>query len=94
LLIGATFSGGGAGDTTYRFLACPAGATSCELLGSIDSNSDPAPQLVQEASRIFLVVNGSDYIFDFRSFSRMMEDLAPGTIFLRYRDAGLEGRRP
>lgn len=70
ILIAVRHSGGGAGDTTYRLLACPAEASSCEVLANIDSGSGPKPELAVANARLALTINRSDGIWDFRNFSR------------------------
>jgi hypothetical protein len=85
LIIAATYSGGGAGDTVYKFMACPANGASCEVLASIDSNDGPKPKIFSDGNRIILLVNKDDYIYDFASFSRLMSGLNPGRIYLHYR---------
>jgi hypothetical protein len=85
LLLAATFSGGGAGDTTFRLLACPRVAARCEVLAAIDANEGERPMLEQNDGGIALVVTRNDYISGFRNYSRTIESLAPGTISIRYR---------
>ena len=87
LIVAVTYSGGGAGDTTHRLLACPRSARSCELLASIDTNDRPRPELIMEGSKITLLVNEPDYIGGFRSYSRALAGLEHGSIFLRYRES-------
>jgi hypothetical protein len=85
LLVAASSSGGGAGDDTYRVLACKAGGERCELLASIDTNDKVAPALSKSRDGIALTINASDYIADFRNFSRETTTLQPGEFYLRYR---------
>lgn len=87
LLVAVTHSGGGAGDSVHRLLACPALANTCELLASVDANDGPLPALVEEGSRIAFTINESDYLSGFRNFSREVPSLRPGSIAIRYRGA-------
>jgi hypothetical protein len=87
LVVAVTHSGGGAGDTVHRLLACPSSAGSCELLASVDTNDRPPPALIPEGSKIAFVINQSDYLGGFRNYSRSLPDLQPGSILIRYRSA-------
>lgn len=78
LLVAVTHSGGGAGDTVHRLLACPSSDRSCELLASVDANDGPPPTLVEEGSRIAFIINERDYLGGFRNYSRSLPDLQPG----------------
>jgi hypothetical protein len=91
LLVTLTSSGGGAGDLTYRLLDCRSGEEKCELLASIDTNDNSAPTLSLTQSGIVLTVNKSDYVADFRNFSRKLGTLQPGRLYLHYRpDSGMD----
>jgi hypothetical protein len=85
LIIAITSSGGGAGDITYRLLDCNSGVEKCELLASIDTNDRPAPSLAITQEGIALIVNRSDYLADFRNFSRELGSLQPSELYLQYR---------
>lgn len=87
ILLASAFSGGGAGDTTYRMLACPTGKPRCEILASISWDQEETPELVSERAGIHLVVNESNRIGQFRSFSRTIPSLELGGLFLRYRQS-------
>ena len=87
LLVAVTYSGGGAGDTVHRLLACPSSAGSCELLASVDTNGRPPPALVPEGSRIAFLINESDYLGGFRNHSHSLPGLKPGTILIRSRSS-------
>jgi hypothetical protein len=86
VVIALTSSGGGAGDITYRVLACKSGMAKCELLASIDTNDRAPPTLSRIPQGITLTVNKSDYIADFRNFSRELGTIRPGELYLLYRD--------
>ena len=89
LIIAVTSSGGGAGDITHRVLVCKSDSKRCELLASIDTNDAAAPALSKTRDGVELTVNKSDYVADFRNFSRQLGSLQPGELYLRYRvDAG------
>lgn len=86
LLLAATFWGGGAGDITYRALACPTGQPDCEVLAAISAaNPEEIPELIQQGDRIFLVVDEGDVIGTYRSYSRTLPSLKFGGLYLRYR---------
>jgi hypothetical protein len=85
LLVASSSSGGGAGDITYRILACKAHDERCELLASIDTNGQPAPGLLKTEEGVALIVNRNDYIADFRNFARELASLQPGELYLNYR---------
>jgi len=87
LLVAVTHSGGGAGDTVHRLLACPSSAGSCELLASVATNDQPPPALVTEGSKIAFVLNERDYLGGFRNYSRSLPGLQPGSILIRYRSS-------
>jgi hypothetical protein len=92
LLVAATHSGGAAGDTVYRVLACPTGSSSCEVIASINPYEAEKPMLVADGSRIALVVNSGDRIGQFRNYSRTLPDLRRGGMHLRYRSDAPEAR--
>lgn len=85
ILIAAQHRGGGAGDTTYRLLACPKGTSSCEILGNIDTGDHPRPQLSLIEEKVVLTVNRSDGIWAFENFSRALPSWEPARIELTYR---------
>jgi hypothetical protein len=87
ILLASAFSGGGAGDTTYRMLACPKGKPRCEILASIAWDEEKIPELITEGADIYLVVNEGSRIGQFRSFSRTIPSLELGGLFLRYRQS-------
>ena len=87
LMIAAPQSGGAAGDTVHRLLACPSAGRSCELLASVDANGQSRPELIAEGSTVAFIVNGTDYIGGFRNYSRTVRGFEPGVIVLRYRAA-------
>lgn len=87
ILLASTFSGGAAGNTTYRVLACVPGETRCEILASIAWDEEKAPELLADGRKIYLVVNDDSRIGQFRSFSRTIPSLQLGGLFLRYRES-------
>jgi hypothetical protein len=91
ILLAATFSGGGAGDTTYQMLACPTGKPRCEVLASIAWDEEKIPELIAKGPRIYLVVNEGSRIGQYQSFSRTIPSLRLGGFYLRYRQP--EGRK-
>jgi hypothetical protein len=86
ILVAATFSGGGAGDTVYRLLACQPRKADCEVLGSIGASELPKPEISQEGGRVRLTVNKSDSINGFKNFSRSLRGLDYGSVYLYYRE--------
>ena len=96
LLVVATYSGGAAGDTIHRLLACPAAADECEVLAAVDTNDNQAPGLTLNAGRIILSVNWDDTIGQFRNYSRTLNSVPAGTLYLSYRPRPFssEGRLP
>lgn len=85
LIVGIHHSGGGAGETIHRLLACVRGSQSCEVLSALDTNSRVAPVVTAEGTAVAFVVNPTDRIGQFRSFSRTLPRLYRGSILLRYR---------
>jgi hypothetical protein len=85
LLVATTSSGGGAGDITYRVLACKKGSDRCELLANIDTNDAEAPSFANTPDGVVLLVNKGDYVADFRNFGRELASLQPGELRLQYR---------
>lgn len=85
LIVAVTSSGGGAGDITHRVLVCRSDSKRCELLASIDTNDAAAPVLSKTRYGVELTINRSDYVADFRNFSRHLGSLQPGELYLRYR---------
>jgi hypothetical protein len=86
LLVAVNYSGGGAGDTVHRLLACSTSARSCELLASVDTNDRPPPTLVKQGSRTAFIINESDRMSGFRNYSRTLADAQDGSIIILYRD--------
>lgn len=86
VMVAATFSGGGAGDTTFRLLACPKDKPECEELAAVSvANEDRKPDVRAASVGIEFVVEQNDRIGFFRSFSRSIPSLSEGPIYLRYR---------
>ena len=86
LIVVVTSSGGGAGDITHRLLDCKTGSEKCELLAGIDTNDAPPPTLSDTKEGVALIVSKSDYVADFRNFSRELGSLQPGELYLQYRN--------
>lgn len=84
ILVMAHYSGGAAGDKTYKLVACTLGQSECEVLTTIDSYDDPPPDLGLDNGSFVLIVNRRDSITAFKNYS---EDLQTdrGGILLRYR---------
>jgi hypothetical protein len=92
MILGATFTGGGAGDTTYKLLACRLNERRCETIAAIAVDNDVVidndpcrPEVRPSGGGVSLVVDPDKRVGIFQSFSRTLPSLAEGPITLHYR---------
>jgi hypothetical protein len=86
VIVGASFSGGGAGDTTYEVLACQKGREECEVLAAIGDNGLPKPEVSLEDGRIMITLSKEHGITGFKNYTRLFSNTGAGSIRLKYRD--------
>jgi hypothetical protein len=84
ILLAVYYSGGAAGDKTYKLLGCRLNSKRCEVLATIDSYNQAIPELLSGDGTVFLVVNRLDSISGFRNFSHDLQT-DRGSVSLRYR---------
>jgi hypothetical protein len=85
IVLAMHFTGGAAGDKTYKVLACPSSGADCEVLATVDSYESRPPEVVAERGGYTLVVNKDDSVWGFMTFSNTFQDLRRGDILLSYR---------
>ncbi len=85
IIVAATFSGGAAGDTTYKLFACPTGKARCEVLASIGENGSPRPEVSMSNGKIVLTISENHGLSGFRNFTRLFTRMIEGSIRLNYR---------
>jgi hypothetical protein len=84
ILVAAHYSGGAAGDKTYKVLACAARASACEIIATVDPYDSAVPTLARDKDAVNLTVNQRDGVSGFRNFSHDLQT-GRGSLVLRYR---------
>lgn len=90
LMVSASYSGGGGGDTTYRLLACPTGANRCDMLGGVDSHGGVAPALILKDGSVVFVICADDSLWDFSNVTNYLGRSSQRRVRLEYRAKGCD----
>jgi hypothetical protein len=87
LVVARKSSGGGAtGGFVYDILACPSNAQGkCDILAHVDTNDGALPQINMFYGRPVILLNRSDLVWAYNSFTYKVSPQAGTNITIQYR---------
>ncbi len=85
IAVAAFHSGGAAGDTIYKLIACPTGSRVCDNMGSVDTHGGPPPEITTVAGKLSLVISERDSLWGFSNVTNYLQRGPNRRIMLRYR---------